>query len=718
MKIRLRAHMNVYEVSCHPHSQLSKHAFLSANRGGALYKFCVSSHLKSHAHHDVSPFNLLMFRVPHVSTCLPNARHPLSLHRSNKSPSKQFAVYTRTSTYNLAPSKIARTVSSRMCLIGLEHIVRRITCSISRLARAMWDYAIRFTFGTRAVQPDEEAAQPLLEQLHTTNTMEKRLPPLPQASSEDDRDALDLVDRDATDHNSIVLPSLSNPSTNIMGTNTSPRTEELQNGLNDIFNKATTRRAKRRFSPGSSSVDSAEDEIEWNGMGEEAEKMEHVEHTPPVELPQQPPTDMSPPLTLSHQDEIAMERIFTPVRGQLQRLKELTPESLPAYHPNMKAKSHAQVLKARLAHIGAHIAIYLNTKVPEKARGVWELKLCLFIATKYWPLPLTPTTHMDFLRINRNTRFRAKAREEVEAEGASHREWVEEVAQLKKLSFGEVAARKAGNAKNAPGVVDLGSPSESDEDMEIDDSQAPQNDGACDPPPANEMSDKDIARQMEFDEMEADFSHGFLESDAEFAQKLQLQFEEDDRQAALRLRDADDQMPDLITLYERPNTPVNSIFPHNNFDNTDNDDDDVPPLISDTATSSAWQAIDTASPPQSAHDWAASHDTQIEPEQQVQADEILALRVQAAMNQAEMDDHDATFDIPVIRNGEMLDEDWFEDEEGNVEEGYYEDEDDDVNADADEGRVERPGSMAEEARLRGDGEMGREDGDGDGDGSD
>lgn len=97
--------------------------------------------------------------------------------------------------------------------------------------------------------------------------------------------------------------------------------------------------------------------------------------------------------------------ILAPILRDLQKLKALTPESLPPYNPNFNVKSHAQVLKERLLPIGKFIADYLD-EVPEAKRGNSELRICRYIADEYWPLPVDDFTYLKIQEKYRNTLFK------------------------------------------------------------------------------------------------------------------------------------------------------------------------------------------------------------------------------------------------------------------------------------------------------------------------
>jgi len=84
------------------------------------------------------------------------------------------------------------------------------------------------------------------------------------------------------------------------------------------------------------------------------------------------------------------------------------------------------------------------------------LTLCRrFIATNYWPLPTTWTTHLDIQRIYRNAQFHEIPKARLLGEQSRHREWVEEVQQTPtRTSFGEAAARYVGDLQRVLRVED------------------------------------------------------------------------------------------------------------------------------------------------------------------------------------------------------------------------------------------------------------------------
>ncbi|KAH7092395.1 hypothetical protein FB567DRAFT_237058 [Paraphoma chrysanthemicola] len=118
---------------------------------------------------------------------------------------------------------------------------------------------------------------------------------------------------------------------------------------------------------------------------------------------------------------------------------------MPPYNPHMRTKSHSQVLKNRLADIADHITSYLGQSVPENMRGLVELRIYRYIADHYWPLPVTPSTHLDILRIGQNMTFSQTTYTEVAEARQAHEQWADEFRE--RLcegfgeSFGEAAAR-------------------------------------------------------------------------------------------------------------------------------------------------------------------------------------------------------------------------------------------------------------------------------------
>lgn len=112
----------------------------------------------------------------------------------------------------------------------------------------------------------------------------------------------------------------------------------------------------------------------------------------------------------SNIDSMSVILILGPMHEDLQRLKMLTPESLPRYSSRLRTKSYAQILKHRLLPIGQYIVAQLDL-VSHQNQGALELKLCRFIAKEYWPLPVNDFTHLRVQEMYRNALFKLDQRD-------------------------------------------------------------------------------------------------------------------------------------------------------------------------------------------------------------------------------------------------------------------------------------------------------------------
>ncbi|KAI8932490.1 hypothetical protein NX059_010673 [Plenodomus lindquistii] len=101
-----------------------------------------------------------------------------------------------------------------------------------------------------------------------------------------------------------------------------------------------------------------------------------------------------------------LETMLAPIHVHLEKLKSTTPASRPPYNPRIRTASHAQVIKTRLLAIGAFIVADLLAQEPEADKGLLELDICRHIATHYWPLPVTYSTHLHVLEIYRNAQYK------------------------------------------------------------------------------------------------------------------------------------------------------------------------------------------------------------------------------------------------------------------------------------------------------------------------
>lgn len=167
----------------------------------------------------------------------------------------------------------------------------------------------------------------------------------------------------------------------------------------------------------------------------------------------QQPDFGEPFISLTAEESAAMALLVAPVHSKLLRLKEAMPYRMSPYHQKMKTMSYGQVLKTRLAAIAR---LGLGQKLPDGARGRMELKLCRYITTEYWPLPVTPTTHLDIHCIYKNALFRQLPTEQLQQEQAKHREWVKEALETQRpaISFGAAASRFAAAKQACADVVD------------------------------------------------------------------------------------------------------------------------------------------------------------------------------------------------------------------------------------------------------------------------
>ena len=254
------------------------------------------------------------------------------------------------------------------------------TRPLLRFARSMREDDLRWGFGPRPPVPDEEAARPLLPQQEAAshqNTVvtDDETQPLLQDNGEDSHDlARPTVTWDADDDPfmgayNALHQSLTNHYSNESQYPTHPHFIGSSHSNMDSFFDRMVESDASETSGGIAGVDGAQDTYDHD--------MTEAPSGLPADVPQ--PEFDEPPLTLSHQDSIDMERILTPVRGPLQRLKDTTPERLPDYNAKIKTKSHAQVLKIRLAEIGEHIQSVLEAKakkgMPDRERATLELKL-------------------------------------------------------------------------------------------------------------------------------------------------------------------------------------------------------------------------------------------------------------------------------------------------------------------------------------------------------
>ncbi|KAI1538244.1 hypothetical protein PtrCC142_004849 [Pyrenophora tritici-repentis] len=96
--------------------------------------------------------------------------------------------------------------------------------------------------------------------------------------------------------------------------------------------------------------------------------------------------------------------ILAPIKKDLNRLKALTPKSLPPPNPHVRTRCYAQSLKHRLLPVGQFIVDILD-QVAEDERGALELGLCRYIAINFWPLPANEYTHLKIHEMYHNVLY-------------------------------------------------------------------------------------------------------------------------------------------------------------------------------------------------------------------------------------------------------------------------------------------------------------------------
>ena len=118
--------------------------------------------------------------------------------------------------------------------------------------------------------------------------------------------------------------------------------------------------------------------------------------TPPPPLPtpkHHPPSDPDamPPITLPVYpvDDAVAAEFFKPYKVYLEKLRETTLDAMPPPNTKVKAKTHLELVKARLLPI-ARLMVARLREFEYTDRGAIEMRLCHYIARHYWPLPEDP----------------------------------------------------------------------------------------------------------------------------------------------------------------------------------------------------------------------------------------------------------------------------------------------------------------------------------------
>lgn len=109
----------------------------------------------------------------------------------------------------------------------------------------------------------------------------------------------------------------------------------------------------------------------------------------------------SGPDPIDFEEFAELERLFVPLSEQLHKLRNTTVTSLPDYNPRVRSKTYAQVIRSKLLPIGEFIVAHLAS-FPEADRGNIELRICFYVAVKYWPMHVSSTTHLRIMEIYRN----------------------------------------------------------------------------------------------------------------------------------------------------------------------------------------------------------------------------------------------------------------------------------------------------------------------------
>jgi len=328
-----------------------------------------------------SHFSCLKVSSAHVSRAHSSAAPLIDKRTANAQLSFRFHVPTTPPP--VTPFSTTRPFRRKpMWLTRLKRTLHAFLISFTRplirFARIMREDDFRWSFGPRPPVPGEEAARPLLPQQEVafhqaTVVTGNETQPLLQDNGEDSHDlahATETWDADGDPFMgayTTLHQSLSNHFSNESQYHTHPHfIGSSHSNMGSFFDRMVGSNAT---ADGIAGMDGAQDP--------EDHTMTEAPPVTPANISQ--PEFDEPPLTLSHQDNIDLERILTPVLASLQRLKDTTPERLPDYNARIKTKSHAQVLKIRLADIGKHIQSVLEAKakkgMSDREQATLELKL-------------------------------------------------------------------------------------------------------------------------------------------------------------------------------------------------------------------------------------------------------------------------------------------------------------------------------------------------------
>jgi hypothetical protein len=264
------------------------------------------------------------------------------------------------------------TASLKRILYTILSLFKR---RIKQLLRVMHENSVRFSFGIPSTS--EEGASPLHEEVAPQNdaAMADTMPPPPSSPSRDEYyESRDLPNPDKE----------WNPDNELFAFSNLAHASQSSAPLTDAgyyYPRATTLTS---YDLGNIWADTnAHDREEAGLAAESCNKMGSINDTRDAaddlevkrRLENMPQPEYGQPfLTLTPSECDAMDKLLAPVHDSLLKLKGTTLESLPEYKVMVKARNHAQVLKARLSNIATHIQHVLHD-VPALARGATELKL-------------------------------------------------------------------------------------------------------------------------------------------------------------------------------------------------------------------------------------------------------------------------------------------------------------------------------------------------------
>jgi hypothetical protein len=262
----------------------------------------------------------------------------------------------------------------------LPSFVTTFIQSLARIAKTMWVNGVRFGFTARATPTDEEAVRPLLSTQEVApehDTVMINDVQLPLGYDHKENGAFANADkRLETDDGPIIntfepAQALHNEHHSSIETTKSFSTD-LTLPYETTYSTLLRENAKMQPKPIPVPSQSSHVDRFADLQSLDPSTRETIKQASPAYQPQ---SDYGEPfLTITYSERISMDVILAPVRGELERLYETTPESLPEYSPRMRANSHAQILKMRLSTIAECIQDFLKD-VPEDRRGMMEMKL-------------------------------------------------------------------------------------------------------------------------------------------------------------------------------------------------------------------------------------------------------------------------------------------------------------------------------------------------------